>query len=311
MRRLSAMVLGVLGLLASAPAFANDTVYYYYNDAQGSPVAVTDASGNVVERTQYAPYGQVLNRPEHDGPGYTKHEEDAATGLTNMQQRYDDKALGRMLSTDPMDVDPGTGANFNRYAYAADNPYRFIDPSGMAPTQPVAASSDTCGADGACARGPDQTQQEFNKQEVHQAEAGSIEATFAGSTAFISGVSAMCSSGEFAGGNGSALGAMSVKNVGFSTSQQNPKGSSQAGKELSGWVNGLYYCQPNCIQPGPALDAESNRISNSYWPLFFVLRVRWLALFQRLGRLLRLMRGLWPFQRASQVLCVIPRQRHT
>ena len=130
MNRALALCLILIGLSIVRPALANDTVYYYYNDAQGSPVAVTDASGNVIERTQYAPYGQVLNRAEHDGPGYTKHEEDAATGLTNMQQRYDDKAVGRMLSMDPMDVDPGTGANFNRYAYANDNPYRFTDPDG-------------------------------------------------------------------------------------------------------------------------------------------------------------------------------------
>src|SRR5690348_15546941 len=123
-------VLLALVMLHIAPAHAGDTVYYYYNDAQGSPVAVTDAHGNVIERTQYAPYGQVLNRPEHDGPGYTKHEEDAATGLTNMQQRYDDKAVGRMLSMDPMDVETTTGSNFNRYAYANDNPYRYTDPDG-------------------------------------------------------------------------------------------------------------------------------------------------------------------------------------
>ena len=130
MNRALALCLILIGLSIAKPALANDTVYYYYNDAQGSPVAVTDASGNVIERTQYAPYGEVLNRAEHDGPGYTKHEEDAATGLTNMQQRYDDKVVGRMLSMDPMDVDPTTGANFNRYAYANDNPYRFTDPDG-------------------------------------------------------------------------------------------------------------------------------------------------------------------------------------
>lgn len=111
-------------------ARAADTVYYYHTDALGSPVAITDANRNVVERTQYAPYGQVLNRPEHDGPGYTGHEEDAQTGLTNMQQRYADKIVGRMDSIDPVGVDATTGANFNRYAYANDNPYRYTDPDG-------------------------------------------------------------------------------------------------------------------------------------------------------------------------------------
>lgn len=33
-------------------------------------------------------------------------------------------------SNDPVKANPNTGANFNRYAYAANNPYRFTDPDG-------------------------------------------------------------------------------------------------------------------------------------------------------------------------------------
>jgi RHS repeat-associated protein len=117
-------------VMLAPQARATDTVYYIHTDALGSPAAMTDANRNVVERTQYGPYGEVLNRPEHDGPGYTGHEEDAATGLTNMQQRYDDKVIGRFLSIDPVQPDGTTGASFNRYAYANDNPYRFTDPDG-------------------------------------------------------------------------------------------------------------------------------------------------------------------------------------
>ncbi|HJR75240.1 MAG TPA: hypothetical protein VJ806_16570 [Luteimonas sp.] len=32
--------------------------------------------------------------------------------------------------TDPVAPDPNTGANFNRYAYANNNPYKFVDPDG-------------------------------------------------------------------------------------------------------------------------------------------------------------------------------------
>ena len=31
---------------------------------------------------------------------------------------------------DPVTANSGTGANFNRYKYAANNPYRFTDPDG-------------------------------------------------------------------------------------------------------------------------------------------------------------------------------------
>ena len=57
-------------------------------DALGTPVAVSDEAWNVVERSEYEPYGKVLNRPLQDAPGYTGHVEDKSTGLTYAQQRY-------------------------------------------------------------------------------------------------------------------------------------------------------------------------------------------------------------------------------
>lgn len=47
-----------------------------------------------------------------------------------MQQRYYDPAVGRFLSVDPVSTNPSTGAGFNRYWYADNNPYKFIDPDG-------------------------------------------------------------------------------------------------------------------------------------------------------------------------------------
>ncbi|WP_304770530.1 RHS repeat-associated core domain-containing protein [Undibacterium sp.] len=55
---------------------------------------------------------------------------DADTGLTYMQQRYYDPVAARFLSEDPLLTDANTGASFNRYAYALNNPYKYIDPDG-------------------------------------------------------------------------------------------------------------------------------------------------------------------------------------
>ncbi|WP_288128232.1 RHS repeat-associated core domain-containing protein, partial [Thiomonas sp.] len=52
-------------------------------------------------------------------------------GLVYMQQRYYDPGIGRFLSTDPVAADANTGANFNRYWYANNNPYRYSDPFGL------------------------------------------------------------------------------------------------------------------------------------------------------------------------------------
>lgn len=107
------------------------TTKYQHTDALGSPVAVTDASRTVLERMEYEPFGQVLapSTPK-DGPGYTGHVLDAATGLNYMQQRYYDPMLGKTLSVDPVTAYEQPITNFCRYCYARNNPYRFTDPDG-------------------------------------------------------------------------------------------------------------------------------------------------------------------------------------
>ena len=52
---------------------------YQHTDALGSPVAVTNASQQVIERTSYEPYGVSIGKAV-DGVGYTGHVMDAATG---------------------------------------------------------------------------------------------------------------------------------------------------------------------------------------------------------------------------------------
>lgn len=107
-----------------------ETLTYVHTDALGSPIARTNSAGSVIQTSEYEPYGKLLNRPNDDRPGYTGHVMDSASGLTYMQQRYYDPAIGRFLSVDPVTADATTGDNFNRYKYAANNPYRFTDPDG-------------------------------------------------------------------------------------------------------------------------------------------------------------------------------------
>ena len=110
-------------------AAASGGVTYIHTDGLGSPVARTDATGQVISRTRYEPYGHVAGGA---APivGFTGHVNDADTGLTYMQQRYYDPVAGRFLSIDPVMTDANTGGSFNRYAYAANNPYKYLDPDG-------------------------------------------------------------------------------------------------------------------------------------------------------------------------------------
>src|SRR5690606_16281370 len=106
------------------------TTKYHHVDALGSPVVITDQSRGGLERTDYEPYGKPSNRAWRDGPAYTGHVEDAATGLSYMQQRYYDPVVGRFLSVDPVTAYDQPILAFNPYAYAANNPYKFRDPDG-------------------------------------------------------------------------------------------------------------------------------------------------------------------------------------
>ncbi|WP_234030046.1 RHS repeat-associated core domain-containing protein [Xanthomonas vasicola] len=119
----------VVATRARPAAGGTETVTYQHTDALGSPVATTNAAGQVVERTQYAPYGAAIGKTV-DGIGYTGHAMDGDTGLIYMQQRYYDPAIPRFLSVDPVTPYEKPITNFNRYVYALNNPYRFTDPDG-------------------------------------------------------------------------------------------------------------------------------------------------------------------------------------
>lgn len=105
-------------------------VKYVHTDALGSVSALSNQAGQATERTLYEPFGKVLNATAYQGMGYTGHVHDSATGLVNMQQRYMDPDLGRFLSVDPVTAYANPGHNFNRYVYANNNPYRYVDPDG-------------------------------------------------------------------------------------------------------------------------------------------------------------------------------------
>ena len=107
-----------------------ETVTYYVNDALGSPIATMDSSGTLDWKESYHPYGESrINASQNeDDIGYTGHQKDSETGLTYMQARYYDPVVGRFYGNDPIgfrDIH-----SFNRYAYANNNPYKYIDPDG-------------------------------------------------------------------------------------------------------------------------------------------------------------------------------------
>ncbi|MEE4662208.1 MAG: RHS repeat-associated core domain-containing protein [Halieaceae bacterium] len=130
---LSAAVLLAVSAL-TRPAAA--TLTYYHNDALGSPVVATDSNGAVVWRARYRPYGERDQSAADyltaraNPVWFAGHVYDDVTGLTYMQARYYSPFSGRFLSPDPAVLRADDPQAFNRYAYARNNPYRYIDPDG-------------------------------------------------------------------------------------------------------------------------------------------------------------------------------------
>jgi RHS repeat-associated protein len=109
---------------------------YTHTDALGSVVRRTDGFGNQLPdaqggRASIEPYGSLSAGAWLQGqPGFTGHVADTTSGLHYMQQRYYDPIAMRFLSVDPVAPSAADGSNFNRYWYANNNPYKFVDPDG-------------------------------------------------------------------------------------------------------------------------------------------------------------------------------------
>lgn len=130
--RLACVLLSAFCAFASAQS--HRTVTYYYTDHQGNVLAQTDENGAIIREVDYKPYGQGTLDGPTAGPAFTGHVFDEDSGLQYMQARYQDPSTGRFLSTDPVTTAAGNVFNFNRYAYANNNPVVNIDPDGRTVT---------------------------------------------------------------------------------------------------------------------------------------------------------------------------------
>ncbi|CAN7598072.1 RHS repeat domain-containing protein [Acidovorax sp. Leaf78] len=128
--RLALLLTLVVGTLGTASA---QTVTYFHNDIAGTPMLATDAAGAVVWKENYLPYGyRQMADPASSGNKlwFTGKAYDPETQLSYMGARYYMPLLGRFTGIDPVEMAPEQPHSFNRYAYANNNPYKFVDPDG-------------------------------------------------------------------------------------------------------------------------------------------------------------------------------------
>src|SRR5262249_28402513 len=105
---------------------------YYDFDGRGNVVDLSDASGAIVNRYAYDPFGNILyqsgsipNPFQFAGIGGAPSE-NGGNGLILMGKRLYDPAMGRFVGRNPIGIAGGT----NAYSYVQNHPVQSIQPVG-------------------------------------------------------------------------------------------------------------------------------------------------------------------------------------
>ena len=105
----------------------------YHFDHNGNTIALSNNAGQIVQRNEYSPYGQLTQTSaNYDTPflfAGALGVQTSGDGLLYMRARFMNPRMGRFLNTDPI----GFGGGSNFYAYCGNNPVSLSDPFGLCP----------------------------------------------------------------------------------------------------------------------------------------------------------------------------------
>ena len=118
-----------------------------HSNQQYSILALTDSSGEVVERVAYQAYGRptftnaagttLSSSAKAIRYSYTGREWDASLELHHFRARWMSGVSGRFCSKDPLGL---ALDEFNLYCLNESNPFSFVDPSGLVCARPPFAA---------------------------------------------------------------------------------------------------------------------------------------------------------------------------
>ena len=121
-------------VIATARGTGSSEAWYLYNkDVRGSTSSLIDDSGTVAAAYEYDEFGNTMIRAGEDFDNelcYTGQVYDKETGLYYYNARFHDPEDGRFLAQDTYrgeNMEPDT---LHLYAYCANNPVNYVDPSG-------------------------------------------------------------------------------------------------------------------------------------------------------------------------------------
>ncbi len=123
---------------------------YLHRDYQGTVLAISGNGGTIKERRQFDAWGLLKKYYKNNvevaatsfndvdfelltDRGYTAHEHFFSVGIIHMNARLYDPILHTFLSADALIADPSNPQNYNRYAYALNNPLMYVDYDGNEP----------------------------------------------------------------------------------------------------------------------------------------------------------------------------------
>ena len=110
------------------------TYYHYASDEMGSTTHIVDENGNIQNRYAYDAWGKITVREEAVPNRFTYYGQqmDPITQQYYLRARFYNPVLGRFTQEDTY-----RGDGLNLYAYCANNPVYYIDPSGFAAIDPA------------------------------------------------------------------------------------------------------------------------------------------------------------------------------
>ena len=119
-------------ILTNNGYYENNNYYFYLRDHLGSNVMTANHQGNITQQNHYYPFGTTMSISTNQGLQSYKFSDkelsmEHGLNLYDFHARTYDPATGRFLSIDPM---AEKYYNISPYAYCANNPMRYIDPTG-------------------------------------------------------------------------------------------------------------------------------------------------------------------------------------